>query len=126
METSSETGTRTVVVQVVIGGCCGPTTSPFDDRVEAVVRQAVTESGVQADLRRLSISEAYYGAVPPAVVERLAAESRQSGASPLPVVLMNGAIVTSGVLPDIEELRTALRRAATTATTVPKGAAREE
>jgi len=111
VETDRETGTRTVVVQLIVGGCCGPTTSPFDDRVEAVVRQAVAEAGVPADLRCLSINEAYYGAVPPAVIERLAAESRGSGANPLPVVLVNGEVASSGVLPDIEELKTTLRNA---------------
>lgn len=112
MGTNHQTGTRTVVVQLITGGCCGPTTSPFDDRVEAVVRQALAETDVPADLRCLSVSEAYYGAVPPAVIERLAAESRGTGTNPLPVVLVDGVVASSGVLPDVEELKRTLRLAA--------------
>lgn len=126
METSHETGTHTVLVQVITGGCCGPTTSPFDDRVEAVVRQAVAEAGVPADLRCLSMSEAFYGAVPPAIIERFSGEVRSGGKNPLPVVLINGEVASSGVLPELEQLKSQLVHAAAHAANNPKERTGEE
>lgn len=113
METSHDTETRAVLVQVITGGCCGPSTSPFDDRVKAIVRQAVAEAGVPTDLRYLSMSEAFYGAVPPAIIERFSSEVRSDGKNPLPVVLLDGQVASSGVLPDPEQLRAQVVNAST-------------
>ncbi len=128
METRG-TATRTspaegagVRVVVVSGGCCIPGMATLDEHAQRLVAEAAAETGVQVRLTVLPATSAFLGGAAAPQMARLLAEFNQSGRVGLPLILVEGEPVGSG-LPTLEQLKAALERAQQQTTDV-KGSAR--
>lgn len=102
-------GSTTVVI--VTGSCCIPGMRPFDAEARRVVEQAIAEEGVPASVRELPASSAMFGGAPKTLMAELIRMANEGGRIGLPAVLLNGEVLSYGV-PAIEQVRAALRRAA--------------
>lgn len=100
-----------VGIVVVTGSCCIPGMAPLDEEARRIVEQAVSETGVAAQVRVVPASNAMFGAVPIRVMTRLMAEVNQTGQVPLPAVLINGEVASYGV-PNVEDIKSALLQSA--------------
>lgn len=98
-------------VVIITGSCCIPGMRPFDEEAHRVVRQAIAESGVTAQVKELPASSAMFGAAPKTVVAELVRMLNQGGRIGLPAVLVNGTVVSYGV-PAVEAVTAALMEAA--------------
>ncbi len=81
--------------------------TPFDEQAKHVVEQAVSETGIKAQVKIIPASTAYFGAVPKEIMAKIIAEFNRSGRMPVPAVLINGEIVSYGV-PEVGDVKTAL------------------
>ena len=97
-----------VGIVIITGSCCMPGMATLEEKVRLVVNEAVSETGVEAQVREVPASNAMFGAVPLRVRSKLMAEFN-SGQMPLPAVLVDGQIVSHGV-PDFEKIKSALRQ----------------
>lgn len=100
-----------VGVVIITGSCCIPGMRPFDEQAHGVVRQAIAESGVSAQVKELPASSALFGAAPKTVVAELVRMLNEGGRIGLPAVLVNGTVVSYGV-PAVEAVTAALMEAA--------------
>ncbi len=92
---------------IISGSCCIPGMVPFDEQAKNVVEQAISETGVKAQVKIIPASAAFFGAVPKEIMTRIITEFNQSGKMSVPAVLINGRIVSYGV-PQVEDIKTAL------------------
>lgn len=97
-------------VIIISGSCCIPGMAPFDEQAKHVVEQAISETGIEAQVKIIPASTAYFGAVPKEIMARIIAEFNQSGRMPVPAILINGKIISYGV-PKVEDVKTALLQA---------------
>ncbi len=97
-----------VGVIIISGSCCIPGMASFDEQAKRVVEHAVSETDVEVQVKVIPVSTAYFGAVPKEVMTKIITEFNQSGRMPLPVVLINGKIVSYGV-PQVEDIKNALQ-----------------
>ena len=98
-----------VGVAIITASCCFPGVAPFEDQAKRIVEQAVTESGVDAEVKVLPVSS-YYNSIPKDVVPKLIADYNQGKIS-APPILIDGKAVFYCV-PKIEEMKSALLQAA--------------
>ena len=98
-----------VGVAIITASCCFPGVAPFEERAKSIVEQAVTESGVEAEVKVLPVSS-YYNSIPKEVVPKLIADYNQGKIS-APPILIDGKAAFYGV-PGLEEMKSALRQAA--------------
>ncbi len=98
---------------IISGSCCIPGMAPFDEQAKNVVEQALSETNIKAQIKVISASTAYFGAVPKEIMAKIIAEFNQSGRMPVPAVLINGEIISYGV-PKVEDIKTALLQAVNT------------
>ena len=94
-------------VLIITGSCCIPGFAPFDEQARQAVAQAITETGVDAQVKEMPASSAMYGAVPRSLVAKWF-QSANSGQMPLPAVLVNGNVASTGIPANIESIKTAL------------------
>ncbi|WP_157596805.1 hypothetical protein [Saccharomonospora saliphila] len=80
-------------VVVVTNSCCNPADKPLEDRAFRVVDQAIADSGVEANVRAVSATDAIAGAMPSDIVTEIQNRIAQGTLEP-PVVLVDGRIVT--------------------------------
>ncbi len=102
---------RGVGVVIITGSCCIPGMRPFDDQAHRVVRQAIAESGVSAQVKELPASSALFGGAPKTVMAELVRMLNEGGRIGLPVVLVNGTVISYGV-PTVEAITGGLMEAA--------------
>ncbi len=98
-----------VGVAIITASCCFPGTAPFEEQARQVVEQAISESGLDVQLKILPVSS-YYNSIPKEVVPRLLADYNRGKIS-APPILIDGKAVFYGV-PGLEEMKTALLQAA--------------
>lgn len=103
-------------IVIVTGSCCIPGMVPLDEEARRAVEQAVSETGVSAQVKAVPASNAMFGAVPVRVMTEIMSEMNQTGRMPLPAILINGEIASYGV-PDVEQIKSALLQAAGESTT---------
>ncbi len=100
-----------VGVVIITGSCCIPGMRPFDEQAHRVVKQAIAESGVPAQVKELPASSALFGGAPKTVVAELVQMLNEGGRIGLPAVLINGTVISYGV-PTVEAITAALAEAA--------------
>lgn len=105
-----------VSIVIISASCCMPGMEVFDQQAQRVVQQAITETGVEAQVKMMPATTAYFGGVPRKVMAELI-NLAQSGRLPAPAVLINGKAVSYGV-PELKALKSALREAAHTHTQI--------
>ncbi len=98
-----------VGVAIVTSSCCFPAVTPFEEQAKRVVERAISESGVDVELKILPVST-YYQSIPPDVIPKLMADFNKGKIS-APPILIDGKAIFYGV-PGIDELKTALLQAA--------------
>jgi hypothetical protein len=98
-----------VGVAIITSSCCFPGVAPFEEKAKQIVEQAISESGVDAQLKILPVSS-YYNSIPKDVVPRLMADY-QNGKISAPPILVDGKAVFYGV-PGLDEMKQALLQAA--------------
>lgn len=101
-------------VVIISAACCIPGMKPFDDQAQRVIEQAITETGVEARVSVIPATTAYFGGAPKEVMARLMSDA-ESGRIGVPAVLIGGKAVSYGV-PRLEDMKAALRGAASTVT----------
>lgn len=94
-------------VLIITGSCCIPGFATFDEQARQAVAQAITETGVDAQVKEMPASSAMYGAVPPGLIAKWF-QNANSGQMPLPAVLVNGNVASTGIPANIESIKTAL------------------
>ena len=104
---------------IISGSCCIPGMAPFDEQAKRVIEQAISETGVKAQVKIIPASTAFFGAVPKEIMIKIITEFNQSGRMPVPAVLINGRIVSYGV-PQVEDIKNALLQ------TMDSGEAKED
>ncbi|NJD03596.1 MAG: hypothetical protein FIA99_13620 [Ruminiclostridium sp.] len=97
-----------VGIVIISGNCCIPGMAVFDEQARRIVEQAVSETGVAAQVKVVPVSKAMFGGlISGEVRNKLMSDYNQSGKIGLPAVLINGKIFSNGV-PEIEKLKTEL------------------
>ncbi|MBA4380656.1 MAG: hypothetical protein C0393_08290 [Anaerolinea sp.] len=102
-------------IVIVTGGCCIPGMAAFDAQARRVVEQAVSETGVEAQVKMMPVTTAMMGGVPKEAMGQ-ATSLFQAGQMPLPAILINGEGVSYG-MPNVEDIKAALLRSIDAKTT---------
>ena len=95
------------VVMIITGSCCIPGFAPLDEQARQAVKQAIAETGTDVQVREIPASSAMYGAVPRSLIAQWF-QSANSGQMPLPAVLVNGNVASTGIPANIEAIKSAL------------------
>ncbi len=98
-----------VGVAIVSASCCFPGLAPYEEKARSIIEQAISESGVDAQVKVLPVST-YYNSIPREVIPKLTADYNQGKIS-APAILIDGKAAFYGV-PGIEEMKTMLLEAA--------------
>ena len=99
-----------VGIVIISGSCCIPGMAPLDEQARRVVEQAVSETGVAAQVKVMPVTTAYMGGAPREVMARLIKDFNESNRVGLPAILINGKAVSYGV-PEIEAIKSAVLQA---------------
>jgi len=102
---------KPVGIVIITGSCCIPGMAPLEERARQVVEQAISKTGVAAQMKTMPATTAYMGGAPKEVIAQLIGKYNQSGLIGLPAILINGKAVSFGV-PEVEQIETALLQAA--------------
>ena len=95
-------------IVIISGNCCIPGMAAFDEQARRIVEQAVSETGIEAQVKVVPVSKAMFGGFLSGEVRNsLMSDYNQTGKVGLPAVLINGKIFSKGV-PEIEKLKSAL------------------
>jgi hypothetical protein len=98
-----------VGVGIVTVSCCFPGLAAFEKQAQSVVEQAISDSGVDAQLKILPVGS-YSNSIPREVIPKLTADYNRGKIS-APAILIDGKAVFYGV-PGIEEMKALLLQAA--------------
>ena len=99
-----------VGIVIITGSCCIPGMAPLEERARQVVEQAISKTGVAAEVKTMPATTAYMGGAPKEVIVQLIGKYNQSGQIGLPVILINGKVASFGV-PEVGQIETALLQA---------------
>ncbi len=99
-----------VGVIIITVSCCTPGVAPFEEQARRVVEQAISESGVMAQMKMVPATTAFFGGATRGAMAKLVADANQ-GQLKVPPILIDGKATFYGV-PKIEEVKTALLQAA--------------
>lgn len=103
-----------VNIVIISAACCMPGMAPLDEQARRIVEQAVSETGVEAQVKIVPATTAFFGGLPKQIMAELINLS-QSGRLPVPAVLINGKPVSYG-MPELENFKSALLAVANTNT----------
>lgn len=105
-----QTGKKDTAKNIVIitGSCCIPGMVKLDEEAGQLVNQAVAETGVAVRIKLLPVSKAILGGLPKDVYNKLIGGYNSTGRIGLPAVLIDGKLVTYGVV-DYESIKTQLQ-----------------
>jgi hypothetical protein len=95
-----------VSVVIISAACCMPGMAPLDEQARRIVEQAISETGVEAQVKIMPATTAFFGGVPKQIMAELITLS-QSGRLPVPAILINGKPVSYG-MPEFENFKAAL------------------
>lgn len=93
-------------VIIISASCCIPGMDAFDRQAQAIIDQAISETGVSAKITLVPAPTAMV-AFPKVINELMAMHSE--GKIGVPAILINNEIVSYGV-PRIEDMKTALKK----------------
>lgn len=107
-----------VSVVIISAACCMPGMAPLDEQARRIVERAISETGVEAQIKIMPATTAFFGGVPRQIMAQIVNLS-QSGRLPVPAVLINGKPVSYG-MPELENLKSALLAVANINTQITK------
>lgn len=105
-----------VIILLVSGSCCMPGMAVIDQQAQQVIRQALDDTGIAAQVRILPISSALQGGIPLEILKEMGGSSTSTNLMRLPALFVNGQLVSFGV-PDLDQTKSALRFAQSEITT---------
>ncbi len=100
----------TVGVVIITVSCCTPGASVFEEQARRVVEQAISETGVMAQVKMVPATTAFFGGATRGVMAKLMTDSNQ-GQLKIPPIMIDGKAAFYGV-PQIEDVKKALLQAA--------------
>ncbi len=95
-----------VGIVIISAACCVPGMAPLDEQARRIVEQAISETGVEAQVKIMPATTAFFGGVPRQIMAELMNRS-QSGQLPVPAILIYGKPVSYG-MPELENFKSAL------------------
>lgn len=98
---------KTTII-MLSAACCIPGMAGFDTQAEKVIRQAMSETGVNARLETVPATKAFFNGHLKKVINELMVMSNQ-GKIGTPVILINGEVISYGV-PTLEKMKEALAK----------------
>ncbi len=101
-----------VGIVIISAACCMPRMAPLDEQARRIVKQAISETGVIAQVKIMQATTTFFGGVPKQIMVELINMS-QSGQLPVPAILINGKPISYG-MPELENIKSALLAVANT------------
>jgi hypothetical protein len=98
-----------VGIALITASCCFPGMAPFEEQARCVIEQAISETGVEAQIKTLPVSS-YYNSVSREITAKWLADYNLGKIS-APAIIIEGKIAFYGV-PGLAEMKTALVQAA--------------
>ena len=95
------------IILIVSGTCCVPQMAVFDQQTEQIIRQALEETGIKAQVRTLTISSALRGGIPSEILKATGVAIDASNIMRLPAVFINNRLISFGV-PKLDVIKNAL------------------
>lgn len=99
---------KKITVVMLSAACCMPGMAGFDTQAEKVIRQAMTETGVEARFETVPATKAFFSGSLRKVINELMVMTNQ-GKIGTPAILINGEVISYGV-PTLEVMKEALNK----------------
>ena len=96
-----------VVILLISGSCCVPQLTVVDQQAQQVIRQALEETGIAAQVRTLLISSVLQGGIPAEILKQLQVSLQPANLMCLPALFINGKLISLGV-PELNQVKSAL------------------
>jgi len=97
-------------VAIISGSCCFQKLAVLDEQAKKVIENAVTETGIEAEIIIIPAANAIYsGTIPKNVINELMDKFSREGMAGSPAILINGEVVSYGV-PQLEGIKAALEK----------------
>lgn len=96
-------------IVIISGSCCLPGMAQLDAQARKAAEQAIKETGAEAQLEMVPVTAAL-GLLPKAAMNDLIEDFKNSGRIGLPLIMVNGKSVSSGI-PDEKKIKAALLQA---------------
>lgn len=97
-----------LTVVMISGACCIPGMAAFDSQAQCIIEQAISETGINAQLKIIPATTAMYGGVSRKITGELMAMFN-TGKVGVPAILINGQVISYGV-PKLEDMKDALNK----------------
>ncbi len=96
-----------VIILLVSGTCCVPQLTVLDQQAQQIIRQALEETGITAQVRTLPVSSALQGGIPTEILKQLEVSIQPANLMRLPALFINGKLISLGV-PELNQVKSAL------------------
>jgi hypothetical protein len=104
---TSSTTTKEKLILLVSGTCCVPQLALYDKQAEAIINQALDETGIKAQVRKLTIGSALSGGIPMEIIRSVGVAIDPSNIMRLPAVFIDNKFISFGV-PKLDVIKSAL------------------
>jgi hypothetical protein len=92
---------------MISGTCCFPQLASTDHQAEEIIQQAMNETGIPADFRKIKASSILQGGAPLDVLKESGLAADVSNIMRLPAILINNRLISFGI-PGLDVLKAAL------------------
>lgn len=97
-----------LTIIILSAACCMPGMAGFDKQAEKIIKQAMTETGINARFEIIPATKAFFSGTLRKVINELMVMSNQ-GKMGAPAILINGEVISYGV-PTLEVMKEALNK----------------
>ncbi|BCY19195.1 MAG: thioredoxin family protein [Chloroflexi bacterium] len=96
------------LILLISGTCCYPQLALKDKQAEEIILQAITETGIKAEFRKINVSAALMGVIPLEILRVTGLTTDLSKIMRLPAILINNKFISLGI-PRLEDIKAALQ-----------------
>lgn len=104
---ADQTKPKTTII-MLSATCCMPGMAGFDAQAEKIVRQAITETGIDARFELVPVTKAFFSGALRKVINELMVKQNQ-GKIGVPAIIINGEVVSYGI-PTLEAMKETLNK----------------
>jgi hypothetical protein len=97
-----------IIILLVSATCCVPQLAIRDHQADQIIRQALEEMGLTAQVRKLSVSSALSGGIPMHIIKSTGLAIDPSNIMRLPAIFINNRFISFGV-PSLDVIKSALK-----------------
>lgn len=97
-----------LTIIMLSAACCMPGMAGFDEQAEKIIKQAMTETGINARFEIVPATKAFFSGTLRKAINELMVMSNQ-GKMGTPAILINGEVISYGV-PTLEVMKEALNK----------------